>query len=203
MNVKLIGAFVKHLEVELLPGEEFFAERGALIYMEDGIEMETRFSGSSLGKLIGAKLSGESLFIIHFRNKASRPLRLCVGSRSGMLPIKLENREVICHSGAFVASSRQVDIDTQLSFAGLMGGMGAFLQRVSGTATIFLQTHGDPIVIDLTAGQTIQVDENHFLAADGIPQSRMNPRWSARNFLGGEGVSMLALTGPGRVFLNP
>lgn len=203
MNVKLIGSFVKHIEVLLQPGEEFFAERGAVVYIEDGIEYNTVFTGDSLGKIIGSKLSGESLFMLSFRNNSHSACRLGLGYHSGILPVKLENREIVCRTGAFVASSRKVDIDTKFSIAGLMGGMGALLQKVSGNATIFLQCYGDPVIIDLSPGQTIQVDENHFLAVDGVTQDRMSPRWSARNFFGGEGVSMLALTGPGRVYLNP
>ncbi|MDE5930529.1 MAG: AIM24 family protein, partial [Muribaculaceae bacterium] len=82
MNVKLIGNFVKHLEVELAPGEEFYAEKGALIYIDDQLDMDTEFSGNSITRILGAKLSGESLFIIHFRNRSSRPAKLAVGSHS-------------------------------------------------------------------------------------------------------------------------
>lgn len=203
MNVKLIGSFIKHLEVLMQPGEEFYAERGAVVYAEDGIEFNTELTGTSLGKIIGSKLSGESLFLVKFRNVSRTACKLGLGSHAGILPIKLEDGETVCRSGAFMASSRRVDIDTKFSIAGFVGGMGALLQRISGTATVFLQCYGDPVVIDLVAGQTIQVDENHFLAVVGIPQSRMSPRWSAKNFFGGEGLSMLALTGPGRVYLNP
>lgn len=68
MNVKLIGSFIKHLEVLMQPGEEFYAERGAVVYAEDGIEFNTELTGTSLGKIIGSKLSGESLFLVKFRN---------------------------------------------------------------------------------------------------------------------------------------
>ena len=72
MNCKLVGNFVQHLEVILSPGEDFYAEKGSLIYLESGIEKELSFNGSGLGRLIGAKLSGESLFIItRVRDKGS------------------------------------------------------------------------------------------------------------------------------------
>ena len=76
MNVKLIGSFIKHLEVLMQPGEEFYAERGAVVYAEDGIEFNTELTGTSLGKIIGSKLSGESLFLVKFRNVSRTACKL-------------------------------------------------------------------------------------------------------------------------------
>lgn len=39
MNCKLVGQFVQHLEITLSPGENFFAEKGSVIYLEAGIEL--------------------------------------------------------------------------------------------------------------------------------------------------------------------
>ena len=48
MNCKLVGQFVQHLEVTLSPGEDFYAEKGSVIYLEAGIEKELGFNGSGL-----------------------------------------------------------------------------------------------------------------------------------------------------------
>ncbi|MBD5181625.1 MAG: AIM24 family protein [Bacteroides sp.] len=203
MNCKLIGSYVKHLEIDLSPGEEFYGERGSMIYLEEGIEMSSELVGNTLGRILGAKLAGESLILLRFYNTTNRICRLVLGSRTGLLHMKLEGRELICRRGAYVASSKKVNVSTQLSIAGLLGGMGALLQRISGHATIFLETDGDPVIVDLQPGQTIRIDENHFLALEGIPENRISAKWSLRNYLGGEGISMLTVTGPGRVYLNP
>ncbi|MDE6806497.1 MAG: AIM24 family protein [Muribaculaceae bacterium] len=203
MNCKLIGSYVKHLEIDLSPGEEFYGERGSMIYLEEGIEMSSELVGNTLGRILGAKLAGESLMLLRFYNTTNRICRLVLGSRTGLLHMKLEGRELICRRGAYVASSKKVNVSTQLSIAGLLGGMGALLQRISGQATIFLETDGDPVIVDLQPGQTIRIDENHFLALEGIPENRISAKWSLRNYLGGEGISMLTVTGPGRVYLNP
>ena len=96
MNVKLIGQFVQHLEVTLEPGENFFAEKGALIYLEAGIEKDLSFNGSGLGRILGAKLSGESLFILRLYNNSRIPRKAVIGSRFGLLPIRLEGESLIC-----------------------------------------------------------------------------------------------------------
>ncbi|MDE6577341.1 MAG: AIM24 family protein [Muribaculaceae bacterium] len=203
MNCKLKGAFIKHLEVELFPGEEFYAEKGALIYIEEGLDMNSEFNGNSLGKLLGSTISGESLMIVHYRNNTPQPRRLVIGSRGGMIHFKLSGSEIICNRGAYVASNKKVDLSAKLSLSGFLGGIGGLLQRVSGDATIFLSTHGDPIIVDLSPGQAITIDEQHFLALEGIPENRISPQFSARNLFGGEGLRMLSVRGPGKVYLNP
>lgn len=59
------------------------------------------------------------------------------------------------------------------------------------------------MVIDLQYGQKVRVDENHFLATQGISDGNIRPDWSLKNIFGGEGLSLLEITGPGRVFVNP
>lgn len=204
MNVKLVGTFVKYIEAELMPGEEFFAERGALIYVDEGIEFNTELSGNSLGSLIGAKLSGEALTIVRYRNCAGSPRRLTAGSRCNLLHLKLDGSEFLAHRGAFVASSRKVEVTSRLSIAGLLGGMGGILQKISCPgATVFLGCYGDPVAVDIPPGRTMRFDEKHIIALVGIPEGRISAGWGLQNVLGGEGLSLLSVTGPGRVYVNP
>ena len=97
MNVKLIGNFIQHLEVELLSDEDFYAQKGALIYLEKGIEKEAQMNGGgtgalgALGNLIGSKLSGESIFLMHYSNRAQSPKKIVFGGSFGLHPIKIQN----------------------------------------------------------------------------------------------------------------
>lgn len=203
MNCKLIGQFVQHLEVTLLPGEDFYAEKGSIIYLESGIEKELSFNGSGLGRLIGAKLSGESLFIIRLYNVSQISRKVIIGSQYGLLPVKILGETMICHRGVYVASNNRVNITTKISITGLVGGMGLLLQKISGNSTVFLDTKGSPISITLQQGETIEVDEDHIIAIHSIPEDRLSSNWSLGNLLGGEGLSMLKITGPGQVYLSP
>ena len=89
MNCKLVGQFIQHLEVTLSPGEDFYAEKGSVIYLEAGIEKELSFNGSGLGRILGAKLAGESLFILRLYNVSNMPRKVVIGSRFGLLPVKI------------------------------------------------------------------------------------------------------------------
>lgn len=203
MNCKLIGQFVQHLEVTLSPGEDFYAEKGSLIYHEAGIERETTLNGNGLGRIIGAKLSGESVFIIRLFNRSSRDLKIVLGSRNGLVPIKMEGGTLICHRGVYVASNNRVDVSSKLSISGLAGGMGLILQKISGYGTVFLDTIGTPITIPLGIAETIEIDENHIIAFHNISEAQIQSIWSLKNLIGGEGLSMMRVTGPGTVYLSP
>lgn len=203
MNCKLIGNFVQYLEVTLSPGEDFYAEKGSLIYHETGIEKELSFNGSGLRGLIGAKFSGESLFIIRLFNRTNHLRKLVIGSSYGLHPVKLTGESMICHRGVYVASNNRVDVSTKISVQGLVGGMGLLLQKISGNSTVFLDTKGSPISVNLQTGETIEVDENHIIALHSITESQMTGNWSLGNLLGGEGLSMLRITGPGQIYLSP
>ena len=203
MNCKLVGSFVQRLEVTLSPGEEFYAEKGSLIYFESGIEKEISFNGSGLGRIIGAKVSGESLFILRLYNNSPYPKKLVVGSKSGLLPVKIQGETLLCNKGVYVASNNRVNVTTKVSIKGLTGGMGLFLQKISGNSTVFLDTVDNPIQIQLNPGETIEVDENHIIALRNFNESQLSSNWSLGNLLGGEGLSMLKITGPGQVYLSP
>lgn len=203
MNCKLIGQFVQHLEVTLSPGEDFYAEKGSLIYLEVGIEKELSFNGMGLGRILGAKLSGESIFIIRLYNNSNIDRKVVIGSRYGLLPVKLSGETIICHRGVYVGSNNKVKVTTKLSFSGLTGGMGFLLQKIQGNSTVFLDTIGTPITIELQYGETIEIDENHIIALVNIDDNQMKSNWSLGNLLGGEGLSMMRITGPGTVYLSP
>lgn len=203
MDCKLVGQFIQHLEVTLYPGEDFYTERGSVIYLEAGIEKEVSFNGSGLRKVLGATLSGESLFIIRLYNVSPMPRKVVIGSNCGLLPIKLNGETMICHKGVYVGSNNRVNVTTKLSFAGLTGGMGLVLQKIQGNSTVFLDTQGTPITLNLQYGEQIEVDENHIIALLNISENQMQANWSLKNLIGGEGWSMMRITGPGTVYLSP
>lgn len=203
MNCKLVGQFVQHLEVTLNPGEEFYAEKGSVIYLEQGIEKEVKFNGTGLGRILGAKLAGESLFILRMYNVSNMIRKFCLGSYYGLVPVKLNGETMICHRGAYVGSNRMVNVSTKLSIAGLTGGMGLVLQKIQGNSTVFLDTKGSPIILNLQPGETIEVDEDHIIGLLNISENQIQANWSLGNLIGGEGLSMMRIYGPGTVYLSP
>lgn len=211
MNCKIVGYEYKTLEVILSPGESFYAERGSIVYVDEALQRDAEWngggSGSGLGNLIGgvlrSALSGESVLIIHFYNPTNTDRKMVLsGSMCALVPIRLQGENMICRRGHYVASTDKVKLNLNLNLQGLLGGVGLF-QKVDGNATVFLDSLGSPIEKILANGETIEVDENHIVAMQGFHTSQIQAGWSFGNVLRGEGLSLMKITGPGKVYLSP
>src|SRR6185369_11142357 len=89
VDFKIFGDDMQFVEIELDPMEAAVAEAGGMMYMEDGIEMETIFGDGSqqasgfLGSLMSAGkrlLTGESLFMTVFQNQAHGKKHVAFGA---------------------------------------------------------------------------------------------------------------------------
>src|SRR5436190_9873273 len=78
IDYQIIGEDLQAIVVTLDPGEAVVAEAGAMMYMQQGIEMGTQLSmkqdsGGIMGKLFEAgkrALTGDSFFVTFFSNNA-------------------------------------------------------------------------------------------------------------------------------------
>lgn len=211
MNCKIIGYEYKTLEVTLAPGESFYAERGSIVYVDEALQRESEWNGGGngggLGNLIGGvlktALSGESILIIRFYNSTNTERKLVLsGSYCSLVPIRLQGEKLICRRGHYVASTSKVSLNLNLNLQGMLGGIGLF-QKVEGNATVFLDSLGSPIEKILQNGEAIEIDENHIVALYGFSTSQVQAGWSFGNVLRGEGLSLMKVVGPGKVYLSP
>lgn len=211
MNCKIIGYEYKTLEVTLAPGEAFYAERGSIVYVDEALQRESEWNGGGhgggLGNLIGGvlktALSGESILIIRFYNSTNTERKLVLsGSYCSLVPIRLQGEKLICRRGHYVASTSKVSLNLNLNLQGMLGGIGLF-QKVEGNATVFLDSLGSPIEKILQNGEAIEIDENHIVALQGFSISQVQAGWSFGNVLRGEGLSLMKVVGPGKVYLSP
>lgn len=205
MNVKVIGYDLKSLQVELQRGELFFCERGAIIYYEDGIEAKAEMLGNGgIGGLLKRTLSGESMIQLTLQNNGHETKKLMVAGRSGLLPLDLRQMGggIICRAGYYIGSSARVDFDFKLSLGSFIGGTGPVMQKIQGACTVFMDSVGSAVKLDLKAGEGINVDEKSFVCAEIGMESRLTSNYSLRGLVGGEGFNTFHITGPGTVYLN-
>jgi uncharacterized protein (AIM24 family) len=205
MNCKIIGYDYKSLEVELNPSERFFCEKGALVYHEDGIEKDVRIIDKGLSGLLKRKLSGESMFLVEMVNETISAKKLLISGKMGLVPVdlKLFGGEIICRAGYYIASSKNVDIDFSFNLSSLISMGKLILQKISGgDATVFLDSVGSAVRLDVKAGSSIYVDEKHFIFINGSSIQNLQSTFSAKGFLGGEGLSMYKITGPATVYVS-
>jgi uncharacterized protein (AIM24 family) len=87
--------------------------------------------------------------------------------------------------------------------AGLFGGEGFILQKVTGPGTAFLEIPGEVRKISLSAGEQVQVDPGHIACFEPSVDYDIAPVKGLKNVLfGGEGLFLATLNGPGTVWLQ-
>ena len=204
MNCKIVGYDFKSLEVMLETGEAFFCEKGAIVYHEDGIEKNVKVVDKGLTGLLKRKLSGESIFLVELLNRANIQKKLLVSGKMGMLPVDLSQfgGEIICRTGFYIASSKNVDVDFSINLSSLISNSTLLLQKISGTGTVFLDSFGSSVLIDVKSGTSVFVDEKHFLCINAGAINQLNSTFSGRGFLAGEGLSMYHISGPAKVYVT-
>lgn len=218
IDYRIVGDDMQGVIITLDPGETVFAEAGAMMYMEEGIEMATTLDpnnqgGGIFGKLLGAgkrMLTGESFFITLFGNAANvrRDVAFATPTPGKIFVCDLKQwgGEIIAQKDAFLVAARGIDLDiafTRKLGAGFFGGEGFILQRLRGDGLAFLSASGTLIERDLKAGETLRVDTGCLVAFQAGVNYDIQMVEGIKNMVfGGEGMFYVKLTGPGRVILQ-
>lgn len=218
VGFEILGDDIQLVEIELDPGETVIAEAGAMNYMESGILFEAKMGdgsnpdGGFFDKLIGAGkrvLTGESLFMTHFKNTGREKQHVAFAAPfpGKIIPLDLSKMggELICQKDAFLAAA----LGTQVSISfnkrlgvGFFGGEGFILQKLVGDGMVFIHAGGTIVKKDL-GSETLRVDTGCIVAfTSGIDYSIERAGGLKSMFFGGEGLFLATLRGPGSVWLQ-
>lgn len=208
IDFKIYGDDMQLVEIELDPGEGVRAEAGAMMYMEQGIEMQTGAGGIFSG--FKRMLTGEGFFITTFLYSGASKGHVAFAAPypGKIIPLDLsrEGGEFMCQKDAFLCAASGVEIElafTKKIGAGLFGGEGFILQRLRGDGLAFIHAGGTIIEKVLGAGQTLRVDTGCLAAFAPSVSYDIQMVGGFKNALfGGEGVFLAKLTGPGKVYLQ-
>lgn len=209
IDYKLVGDDMQMVEVELDPAEAVRAEAGAMLYMEDGIQMQTSTGG---GIFSGLKrmITGESFFITSFVNDGSGKSRVAFAAPypGKIIPLDLGKLggSFLCQKDGFLCAANGIDIEiafTRKLGAGLFGGEGFILQRLTGDGLAFVHAGGTIVEKELKPGETLRVDTGCLVAFSPSVDYDIQFVGGFKNALfGGEGLFFAKLTGPGLVYLQ-
>jgi uncharacterized protein (TIGR00266 family) len=219
IDFKIHGDDMQFVEIELDPGEAVIAEAGGMMFMEDGIQMETIFGDGSqqssglVGALLGAGkrlLTGESLFMTVFQNRASGKKKLAFGAPypGKIIPVHLEllGGELLAQKDSFLCAAKGVSLGiafTRRLGAGFFGGEGFILQRLQGDGYAFIHAGGTIHERSLAAGEVLRVDTGCIVAFQPDVSYDIQFVGGIKSALfGGEGLFFATLRGPGRVWLQ-
>lgn len=203
------GDDMQLVEIELDPGEGVQAETGAMCFMEEGIQMETSTGGGILKGLKRA-ITGSGFFITTFHNTGRNVSHVGFAAPypGKIIPLDLAQLggTFICQKDSFLCAAQGTDIDiafTKRIGAGLFGGEGFILQRLTGDGLAFVHAGGTIIQKELRAGESLRVDTGCLVAMAPTVNYDIQFIGGFKNALfGGEGVFLVNLTGPGLVLLQ-
>ena len=208
MQYKIIGQTVPVVEVTLNKGETMYTQTGGMSYQTDGITMKTNARGG-LMKGIGRMFSGESLFMANFTAERDGAM-VAFGTTvpGNIMPVDLSQMPngITVQKGSFLCA--EDSIETSVTFskkfsAGLVGGEGFILQKAKGNGMLFLEVDGDPIEKELMPGEVLKVDTGNVVAFEQTVSYEVEMVKGIGNiFLGGEGLFLTRLVGPGKVILQ-
>lgn len=208
LRYSILGDDLQVLEVQLSPGESIISEAGAMLFMDDGIEMNASTGGIIKG--LKRAVAGEGLFIMSFTNRSDDVKRMAFSAPfpGKILPLDLDelDGQILCQRGAFLCAESGVEIElafTKRLGAGFFGGEGFVLQRLRGRGMVFIHAGGALITRDLQEEEVINVDTGCLVAFSRDVDYNIRFVGGIRNALfGGEGIFLARLTGPGRVYLQ-
>jgi uncharacterized protein (TIGR00266 family) len=182
-----------------------------MVYKTANVQWETRMTGNSLGqKILGAlkrTVTGESLFMTYFRSAGDGEVGF-----AGNYPGRVDTfnlgpgQSVLAQRDSFILAQTTVTLNVALVKrlgAGIFGGEGFILQKLTGPGTVFIHGGGDFINFDLKPGESLQVDTGCIVAFDESVSYDIQFAGGIKTAIfGGEGLFLATLTGPGRVIVQ-
>lgn len=213
------GESIQVVEIELDPSETVIAEAGAMLYMEDGIEFETKMGDGSepeqgvLGKLFSAGtrlLTGESLFMTHFTNNGTgkRKVGFSAPYPGTIIPVDLAQtpgNSLIVQKDGFLCAALGTKVSITFNKkigSGLIGGEGFILQKLAGDGKAFVHAGGTVIEKELN-NETLRIDTGCVVAFEPTLDFDVESSGGLRSMIfGGEGLFLATLSGTGRVWLQ-
>ena len=206
MRYDLIGGSFPVVVCHLENGEKMITEKGSMVWMSPNMQMETH--GGGLGKMFSKAFSGESMFQNHYTSRGGPGMIAFGSSFPGQIKVLdiRPGQEMIVQKSAFLASEPGVELSIHFQKrlgAGLFGGEGFIMQRLSGCGTAFVEIDGDLVEYELMPGQQLIVDTGNVAGFSSTVRMDIQTVSGAKNVLfGGEGLFNTVLTGPGRVWLQ-
>ncbi|MCG8539837.1 MAG: TIGR00266 family protein [Clostridia bacterium] len=221
IDYKLHGDDMQFVEIELDPQESVIAEAGAMMYIEDGIQMETIFGdgsrkndqGGIMGKLLGAGkrlVTGESLFMTVFTNMGTGKRHASFASPypGKIVPMDLNiyGGKIVCQKDAFLCAAKGVSVGIEFQKkigTGFFGGEGFIMQKLEGDGLAFIHAGGTIIERELRVGETLRVDTGCLVAFTKDVDYDIEFVGNIKSaFFGGEGLYFATVKGPGKVWLQ-
>ncbi len=211
MQNRILGTTMPVLEFALDPNDAIISEAGELSWMSASIQMTTHTQHAGGGGFFGAiarVAGGGSLFMTEYRavgapaRSPSPPASPATSSPSKSAPAT----NILVHRHGFLCATAGINLGVgfqQSLGAGIFGGDGFLLQKISGQGIAWLELSGELVIKDLAPGELLRVHPGHVGAFQSSVAFQIQRVPGIKNMIfGGDGIFLAALTGPGRVWLQ-
>lgn len=207
MRYRIEGTPLPVVICDLEAGEQMITERGSMSWMSPNMKMETTSNGG-IGKAFGRMFSGEALFQNRYTAMGGPGMIAFASSFPGtILAVEITpDKPLIVQKSAFLASTTGVELSVFFQKklgAGLFGGEGFIMQRLTGHGVAFLEIDGYTVEYDLAPGERLIVDTGYLATMDATCSMDIQTVPGVKNMLfGGEVIFNTVLIGPGKVRLQ-
>ncbi|HUZ64796.1 MAG TPA: AIM24 family protein [Acetobacteraceae bacterium] len=211
MKAAITGTVMPVLQIGLEPGDRIVAEPGEFSWMTGNVQLRTTTATAGARSLFGAigrAMSGGGLFMTEYTTAGGNGVIAFAAKVPGSI-LSLEiapGRGYMVHKHGFLCATEGVALTTgfQRSLgAGIFGGDGFLLQRLSGTCTAWVELGGEIVSYDLAPGEVLQVHPGHVGMFEESVNFDVTMMRGFRNAIfGGDGLFIARLTGPGKVWLQ-
>lgn len=208
MEYKIIGSTLQAVILELDPGETVYSESGGMSWMSGNISMNTSGRGGGLGGALKRAVSGESLFLVEYTSQGTKGFVAFASDFPGkIVPLHLgQDQQIICQKSAFLCAEKNVGLDIHFKKrlgAGMFGGEGFILQRLTGPGVAFVSLDGEIMEYTLAPNEILKVDTGYVAMYEPSVSFDIEMIKGFSNVMfGGEGLFLATLKGPGRVWLQ-
>ncbi len=207
MRYNIVGEPLSVVICDVEAGETLFTESGSMSWMSPNMKMETTSRGG-VGKALGRMFAGESLFLNRYTAQGGVGQIAFAASFPGSIrPFAITpDKPMIVQKRSFLAGEAGVEMSVHFHRklgAGLFGGEGFIMQKLSGAGTAFVEIDGHCVEYVLAPGQSIVVDTGYLAAMECTCKMDIVTVPGVKNVLfGGEGLFNTVVTGPGKVYLQ-
>jgi uncharacterized protein (TIGR00266 family) len=211
MQAQVKGSTMPVLEMVLDPGEVIVSDHGELSWMTPNMQMtQTANVGQSTGLLGGLKraLGGASILLTRYQATGGPGMVAFAAKVPGhIFPLEVApGQGYLVHHHGWVCGTEAVT--PSVGFNQGLGGMlfgkeGFVLQRLEGSGTAWVELSGEVTTYDLAAGQSLMVHPGHVgVFHETVSFQMTRVQGIANRYFGADGHWLVALTGPGRVWLQ-
>ncbi|MBQ4610761.1 MAG: AIM24 family protein [Clostridia bacterium] len=206
MQYRIEGGTLPAVILNLNPGETIISEVGARTWSRGPVYTETSAEGG-IGRSLGRMLSGDSLFMSRYTAQGPCELAFSSSFPGRIIARELQSgQSIVCQKSAFLCATAGTEVAMHFNKkigAGLFGGEGFIMQRVTGPGLVFLEIDGYCQEYDLMPGEQLICDTGVLAVMDMSCQLDIRMVKGVKNAVfGGEGLFDTVVTGPGRVYLQ-